>query len=90
MLDPLLVGHDRERRRGEYRVSSRCRRHALTSFFAAQEWSPYLRYGDHSWKRISDPLGRRDIGMLLAIHILKHDIDVFSVRGFVFAPVTFS
>ncbi|GAA6053760.1 hypothetical protein JCM3770_005104 [Rhodotorula araucariae] len=43
------------------------------------DWRPYLQYGDQSWKRLSDPVGRRDIGLFLAIQILKHDPAVYSV-----------
>jgi len=46
----------------------------------AQDWRPYLQYGDQSWKRLSDPVGRRDIGLFLIIQILKHDPAVYTVR----------
>ncbi|BGP51428.1 hypothetical protein JCM10450v2_007370 [Rhodotorula kratochvilovae] len=43
------------------------------------DWRPYLQYGDQSWKRLSDPVGRRDIGLFLVIQVLKHDPAVYSV-----------
>lgn len=46
----------------------------------AQDWRPYLQYGAQSWKRLSDPVGRRDIGLFLIIEILKHDPLAYSVR----------
>ena len=52
----------------------------LADTLALQEWTPYLRYGDQSWKRISDPLGRRDVALFLAVQILKYDSSVFQVR----------
>lgn len=88
VLDPLLDRHDRERRRRKLRCSSVAE---LVDAMAdrilrtLQDWSGYLRYGDHSWKRISEPLGRRDIGLLLAIQILGHDSTVFPV-SFTRAP----
>ncbi|GAA5891519.1 hypothetical protein JCM8208_007311 [Rhodotorula glutinis] len=42
------------------------------------DWRPYLQYGDQSWKRLSDPVGRRDIGLFLVIQILKHDPAVYT------------
>ncbi|GAA5839103.1 hypothetical protein JCM9279_002597 [Rhodotorula babjevae] len=42
------------------------------------DWRPYLQYGDQSWKRLSDPVGRRDIGLFLVIQILKHDPSVYT------------
>ncbi|KAK4705089.1 hypothetical protein P7C70_g1116, partial [Phenoliferia sp. Uapishka_3] len=42
------------------------------------EWRRYLRFGDHSWRRISDPIGRRDVGLLLSIQILKHEPTVYN------------
>lgn len=79
MLDPTSHCHDRERCRCELTRSFALVALAAQTFNLTQEWTPYLRYGDHSWKRISDPLGRRDIGLLLAIQILAHDSDVFPV-----------
>ncbi|SCZ94370.1 BZ3500_MvSof-1268-A1-R1_Chr12-2g03853 [Microbotryum saponariae] len=43
------------------------------------DWSGYLRYGDQSWKRVIDPIGRRTIGLLLAILILRHEPDAYSL-----------
>ncbi|GAA6014496.1 hypothetical protein JCM10207_001627 [Rhodosporidiobolus poonsookiae] len=43
------------------------------------DWRPYLQYGDQSWKRISDPVGRRDVGLFLIVEILKHDPAVYSL-----------
>ncbi|KDE03238.1 hypothetical protein MVLG_06267 [Microbotryum lychnidis-dioicae p1A1 Lamole] len=43
------------------------------------DWSGYLRYGDQSWKRVVDPIGRRTIGLLLAILILRHEPDAYSL-----------
>lgn len=82
VLDPLLDRHDRERCCCELRLWPATELLSATAdrlILSVQEWSGYLRYGDHSWKRISDPLGRRDIGLLLAIQILSHDSTVFPV-----------
>jgi len=49
----------------------------------AQDWTPFIQYGDHSWRRISDPVGKKYIGMLLAIQVLKHDPAVYPVCSFV-------
>lgn len=38
-----------------------------------QDWSSYLRYGDNSWRRLGDPIGRREIALLLTIHLSKYD-----------------
>ena len=38
-----------------------------------QDWKPYLQYGDQSWKRLSDPVRRRDIGLFLVTEMIKHD-----------------
>ncbi|SCV73101.1 BQ2448_7026 [Microbotryum intermedium] len=43
------------------------------------DWSGYLRYGDQSWKRVIDPIGRRTIGLLLAILILRREPDAYSL-----------
>ncbi|BGP19854.1 hypothetical protein JCM10213v2_007985 [Rhodosporidiobolus nylandii] len=43
------------------------------------DWRPYLQYGDQSWKRISDPAGRRDVGLFVVVEILKHDPAVYSL-----------
>ncbi|BGP11154.1 hypothetical protein JCM10049v2_007053 [Rhodotorula toruloides] len=43
------------------------------------DWRPYLQYGAQSWKRLSDPVGRRDIGLFLIIEILKHDPAAYTV-----------
>ncbi|KAM0786157.1 hypothetical protein ACM66B_006964 [Microbotryomycetes sp. NB124-2] len=37
------------------------------------EWSSYLRYGNQSWRRIINPVARREIGQLLAIQIIARD-----------------
>ncbi|GAA5821727.1 hypothetical protein JCM10212_002169 [Sporobolomyces blumeae] len=36
-------------------------------------WTTYLRYGNYSFQRIADPMGRIDIGLFLAIRILRYD-----------------
>ncbi|GAA5872737.1 hypothetical protein JCM1840_004505 [Sporobolomyces johnsonii] len=51
---------------------------ALMVEHGLDDWGQYLRYGNFSWKRIGDPVGRRDIGLFLAIQILKHDPSVYS------------
>jgi hypothetical protein len=51
-------------------------------YWTSQNWRPYLGYGDQSAKRISDPLGRRDVGLYLIVEILKHDPTVYAVRSF--------
>ncbi|KAL8280033.1 hypothetical protein RQP46_007614 [Phenoliferia psychrophenolica] len=44
------------------------------------DWSPFFRYGEKSWRRItSDPIGRREVGLLLAVQVLQHDILLFSL-----------
>ncbi|GAA5932404.1 hypothetical protein JCM1841_001376 [Sporobolomyces salmonicolor] len=51
---------------------------ALMVEHGLDDWGQYLRYGNFSWKRIGDPVGRRDIGLFLAIQILKHDPEVYT------------
>lgn len=48
-----------------------------------QDFTPYLRYGNECWKRISDPLGRRDIGLFFSLQVLKYDATVFAVSRLV-------
>ncbi|GAA5888347.1 hypothetical protein JCM6882_008588 [Rhodosporidiobolus microsporus] len=43
------------------------------------DWRPYLQYGDQSAKRISDPVGRRDVALFLIVEILKHDPAVYAL-----------
>ncbi|GAA5960664.1 hypothetical protein JCM21900_005446 [Sporobolomyces salmonicolor] len=51
---------------------------ALMVEHGLDDWGQYLRYGNFSWKRIGDPVGRRDIGLFLAIQILTHDAEVYT------------
>ncbi|GAA5849929.1 hypothetical protein JCM5353_000681 [Sporobolomyces roseus] len=41
-------------------------------------WVSYLRYGNYSFQRIGDPLGRLDISLFLAIRILQNDPSIYS------------
>lgn len=50
-----------------------------------QDWKPYLQYGDQSWKRLSDPVRRRDIGLFLVTEMIKHDPATQTVRAATFA-----
>ncbi|GAA5930751.1 uncharacterized protein JCM15063_002448 [Sporobolomyces koalae] len=40
-------------------------------------WPAYLRYGNHSFQRIADQVGRLDVGLFLAIRILEHDPSIY-------------
>lgn len=46
-----------------------------------QDWKPYLQYGTQSWKRLSDPVRRRDIGLFLVTEMIKHDPATQIVRA---------
>lgn len=50
-----------------------------------QDWKPYLQYGTQSWKRLSDPVRRRDIGLFLVTEMIKHDPATQTVRAATFA-----
>jgi hypothetical protein len=53
---------------------------ALSQPSTKQTWSSYLRYGDYSFQRIGDALGKLDTSLFLAVHILELDDGVYSVR----------
>uniref|UniRef100_V5E6R9 Uncharacterized protein n=2 Tax=Kalmanozyma brasiliensis (strain GHG001) TaxID=1365824 RepID=V5E6R9_KALBG len=38
-----------------------------------REWSSYLGFGNESWKRIDDPIGRRDVGLRFLQNVLSLD-----------------
>lgn len=38
-----------------------------------REWSSYLGFGNESWKRIDDPIGRRDVGLRFLQNVLTLD-----------------
>ena len=78
MLVQVHFGHGGERRGGEHLLSLGKRCLQVLSY-ASQEWSAYLRYGSFSWKRIPDGVGRRDIGLMLVVNILRYDRKVFNV-----------
>ncbi|GAA5842711.1 hypothetical protein JCM3766R1_005759 [Sporobolomyces carnicolor] len=42
------------------------------------EWRSYLRYGNHSFQRIGDALGKLDTGLFLAIQILGRDRSILT------------
>lgn len=77
----------------EHRVTVRSfpffsiRKSNTDSSLCLQDWRPYLGYGDQAAMRISDTVARRDVGLFLAVEILKHDPAVYAVRPlFPFLP----
>mgnify|MGYP002717691635 FL=1 len=58
---------------------------SLISTVLTQDWKPYLQYGTQSWKRLSDPVRRRDIGLFLVTEMIKHDPATQIVRAATFA-----
>ncbi|UTT94538.1 hypothetical protein NDA17_001139 [Ustilago hordei] len=38
-----------------------------------REWSSYLGFGNESWKRIDDPIGRRDVGLRFLQNVVSLD-----------------
>ncbi|GEM12530.1 methyl methanesulfonate-sensitivity protein 22 [Rhodotorula toruloides] len=63
----------------QYAVECWVRCAAIAVENGVADWRPYLQYGAQSWKRLSDPVGRRDIGLFLIIEILKHDPAAYTV-----------
>jgi hypothetical protein len=45
---------------------------------AAQDWDSYIVFGDETYKRIADPLGRREVGMLFGCCLFDMDFDAFN------------
>ncbi|GAA5862088.1 hypothetical protein JCM3774_006171 [Rhodotorula dairenensis] len=63
----------------QYAVAAWARCLAVAVKNGVTDWKPYLQYGDQSWKRLSDPVRRRDIGLFLVTEMLKHDPSTQSV-----------
>ncbi|KAK4048394.1 hypothetical protein OIV83_004740 [Microbotryomycetes sp. JL201] len=67
----LSVGHEKSFARKVMQTWAR-----LVQFLVDRrkaDWSLYLRYGNQSWRRIIDPLARREVGQLLALEIVVRD-----------------
>jgi hypothetical protein len=43
-----------------------------------QDWNSYIVFGDETFKRIPDPLGRREVGMLFGCCLFEIDPEAFS------------
>jgi hypothetical protein len=50
------------------------------TLFRLQEWTEYMQWGVHSWKRLTDPVGRGEVGMRWLIHASSHAPHLLSVR----------
>ncbi|GAA5990379.1 hypothetical protein JCM10908_007345 [Rhodotorula pacifica] len=57
----------------QYAVSAWARCLAVAVENGVTDWAPYLQYGQQSWKRLSDPIRRREIGLFLVTEMIKHD-----------------
>ncbi|EPQ30847.1 uncharacterized protein PFL1_01745 [Pseudozyma flocculosa PF-1] len=42
-----------------------------------RSWTSYLTYGNESWKRIDDPVGKRDVGLRFLLNVLVLDPAAF-------------
>ncbi len=47
-----------------------------------REWSSYLGFGNESWKRIDDPIGRRDVGLRFLQNVLSLDAAAIQRREY--------
>ncbi|KAN0065392.1 hypothetical protein ACQY0O_001228 [Thecaphora frezii] len=42
-----------------------------------RDWTSYLTFGNESWKRIDDPVGKRDVGLRFLLNVLMLDPEAF-------------
>ena len=45
-----------------------------------QSWATYLNFGDESFRRIPDPVGRREVSVFFALELSKIDVGAFKVN----------
>lgn len=45
-----------------------------------QNWATYFNFGDESFRRIPDPVGRREVSVFFALELSKIDVGAFKVN----------
>lgn len=65
------------------RVSARrswCRSGRRLICLSRQDWDTYLAYGQESWERLGDEIGKRQVGMNFMLNVAQLDPPVMTVR----------